>query len=681
MRPKLTLLLILTAFAVSMPSRANDEFRGLWDAAWGGQISRVEAALSTTDSHDPLRPYLEYALLRQPANQTKDTDVAAFLSRHQDTPLANQLRRFWLNHLAEQAQWGRFIAFWAPGMGTELDCHYARAWLAMPLELRPADHPEHIRDLWLVPHSQPDSCDPAFDHWLDLTPPSPDVVWQRIEMAVAADNLRLARYLVRFLPDAQRPDLDQWLAMRSQPQREIRRLINSNAGKNQRSLLTFGLDRLNSRDPEATLSLLDAGASDPISEFDHQRIRARAVLLLHTRYHEQADQLLDSLPASARSQTLLEWSVRQALRKQDWAQVMQRIQALDAENRERPVWQYWLAHARLQLNQDTDAAQTALQQLASQANYYGFLAADELGLGYALCDQGTTAGLPADASLAPSIGIERALLLYRAGLTNHARREWAPAIRKLDDQQTAQAAALADAFGWHHAAILALANAGQWRDYARRFPLLHTDSVHSHAAQNGLNPAFVMAIIRAESAFQADARSPADALGLMQLTVPTAQALARRNAQLTYRNRWQLIDPETNIAFGSFYLRRLFDRFSPDYWAVMAGYNAGPNIAERWRRETRHLPLAVTLETLPYHETREYIQRVSAFSIIYDWQMQRPVGRLSSRLHGSNGRQVAEIQPAQCDSVAMQRPDRDGAITLPVLAWTPDQKGAEAKHD
>lgn len=681
MRPTLLSLLVITVFAVSMPTRASDDFRGLWDAAWRGQISRVESALETSASADPLRPYLEYALLRQPANQTKDSDVAAFLSRHQDTPLANQLRRYWLTQLAEQAQWGRFIAFWAPGMGTELDCHYARAWLAMPQELRPADHMDQIRDLWLVPHSQPESCDPAFSHWLDLSPPSPDVVWQRIEMAVAADNLRLARYLQRFLPDAQRPDLELWLAMRSQPEREIRRLINNPADRHQRSLLTFGLDRLNSRDPEASLQLLDAGASNQISEFDHQRIRARAVLLLHTRYHEQADQLLDSLPVSARSQTLLEWSVRQALRQQDWPQVIERIGALDAENRQRPVWLYWLAHAQLQLGQDTDAAEKALHALAGQANYYGFLAADELGLGYALCDQGNSAGLPADASLAPSIAIERALLLYRAGLTNHARREWAPAIRQLDDQQKASAAALADAFGWHHAAILALANAGHWHDYTRRFPLLHTDSVQRHAAQNGLNPAFVMAIIRAESAFQADARSPADALGLMQLTIPTAQALARRNGQLTYRNRWQLIDPETNIAFGSFYLRRLFDRFSPDYWAVMAGYNAGPNIAERWRRETRHLPLPVTLETLPYHETREYIQRVTAFSIIYDWQMQRPVGRLSSRLHASNGRQVAEIQPAQCESVALQIPDRDGAITSPVLAWRPDQDSVEPHHD
>jgi soluble lytic murein transglycosylase len=140
-----------------------------------------------------------------------------------------------------------------------------------------------------------------------------------------------------------------------------------------------------------------------------------------------------------------------------------------------------------------------------------------------------------------------------------------------------------------------------------------------------------MGLIRSESAMAVDALSGAGARGLMQLTPATAQQLAKRHGY-AYGGPEQLMQAEENVRFGTTYLRDLLDRFGGNSVLVSGAYNAGPNAVDRWLKDRPLGDPAIWVESLPYRETRDYIPRVLAFATIYDWRMQRPVLRVSSRM-------------------------------------------------
>ena len=115
-----------------------------------------------------------------------------------------------------------------------------------------------------------------------------------------------------------------------------------------------------------------------------------------------------------------------------------------------------------------------------------------------------------------------------------------------------------------------------------------------------------------------DARSSAGAIGLMQLMPATAKQTARRHG-VKYASSQQLTDPETNIQLGTAYLGTMLRRFNNNRILASAAYNAGPSRVERWINPD--LPLDVWIETLPFEETRSYVQNVLMFSSIYAWRL------------------------------------------------------------
>ncbi|HMA98151.1 MAG TPA: transglycosylase SLT domain-containing protein, partial [Wenzhouxiangella sp.] len=217
---------------------------------------------------------------------------------------------------------------------------------------------------------------------------------------------------------------------------------------------------------------------------------------------------------------------------------------------------------------------------------------------------------------------DRALELYEVGLAHHARSTWSSVWRRLSDAERQQAALLAASRGWHDRAIAALGAAGLMRAYPWRFPLIEVSEVSEQARRWRVDPALVYGLMRAESAMQSDAFSPAGARGLLQLMPGTAQAVARRRG-LPYRRPTDLMDPAVNIPLGVAHLSELQQRYDGDWVRVAAAYNAGANAVARWLEERPNTAPDVWTETLPFYETRDYVPRVLAFATIYEWQLQR----------------------------------------------------------
>jgi soluble lytic murein transglycosylase len=138
------------------------------------------------------------------------------------------------------------------------------------------------------------------------------------------------------------------------------------------------------------------------------------------------------------------------------------------------------------------------------------------------------------------------------------------------------------------------------------YPLRYSAVVRGHAAHYRLSPALLAAVIEEESKFNADARSSAGAIGLMQLQPSTARGIAIRTGGSKFVLS-DLYNPEINVRYGAWYLRHLLDKYGNERTAL-AAYNAGQENVDRWRSRG---------EDVQFPETRAYVDRVERLKGIY----------------------------------------------------------------
>lgn len=139
-----------------------------------------------------------------------------------------------------------------------------------------------------------------------------------------------------------------------------------------------------------------------------------------------------------------------------------------------------------------------------------------------------------------------------------------------------------------------------------RYPLHYEQIVRGHAKNYRLDPALLAAVIYQESKFEADARSEAGAIGLMQLQPDTAKGIAIRTGGSRFRTS-DLYTPEINVRYGSWYLRHLLNKYDDEKLAL-AAYNAGQSNVDAWRAEGKGIQ---------FSETRAYVHRVEELKEIY----------------------------------------------------------------
>jgi len=140
------------------------------------------------------------------------------------------------------------------------------------------------------------------------------------------------------------------------------------------------------------------------------------------------------------------------------------------------------------------------------------------------------------------------------------------------------------------------------------FPRPHREHVRAHEKSAHLPEDLLWAVMRQESAFDADVVSPARAVGLLQLMPETARVVAS-GAKLSHEEAW-LTRPAHNVELGALYMRDLLDKLNGDIPLAVAAYNAGPEAIARWRARAKGETIDIFVETIPYLETRGYVVRV-----------------------------------------------------------------------
>src|SRR4029079_9938719 len=139
-------------------------------------------------------------------------------------------------------------------------------------------------------------------------------------------------------------------------------------------------------------------------------------------------------------------------------------------------------------------------------------------------------------------------------------------------------------------------------------PLRHEDIIRQQAHEKHLDPALVAAVIYTESRFR-DQTSHAGAKGLMQLTPDTAKFVERLSGGSTFQVS-DLSTPQVNIAHGTYYLRYLLDRYGDNEALALAAYNGGEGNVDRWGGGARQQGKALSIDAIPFGETRAYVRAV-----------------------------------------------------------------------
>ncbi len=148
----------------------------------------------------------------------------------------------------------------------------------------------------------------------------------------------------------------------------------------------------------------------------------------------------------------------------------------------------------------------------------------------------------------------------------------------------------------------------------RLLPLEYEEYIETYARENGLDKYLVMGLIKSESNFETDAHSGV-ASGLMQITDDTAKWIAGE-LKIEYTLD-MVLDAETNIKMGCFYLSYLIDRYKNTETAL-AAYNAGMGNVSSWLEDERYSQDGITLYEIPYSETRKYVKKVALFKKLYE---------------------------------------------------------------
>jgi len=227
---------------------------------------------------------------------------------------------------------------------------------------------------------------------------------------------------------------------------------------------------------------------------------------------------------------------------------------------------------------------------------------------------------------ADNLRVERSRLLVNAGLTDLAIRE----LRHSSPNNGWHAAEIARIYreaGQYHRAIQTLKRAIPSyfamelkqlpREYWESlFPRPFWTDLRKNAELNGFDPYLIASLIRQESEFNPGAVSHANAWGLMQVLPGTGKLVARDLRMRRFRSE-QLLSPTTNLQIGSRYFRQMVDRFGGRVEYALAAYNAGSHRVDQWLQDGQYRDVEEFVESIPFTETREYVQAILRNAAIY----------------------------------------------------------------
>lgn len=617
-------LLLLTGLPLTMPAAAaaaaSFTDTAMRDALANARDQRFERIDDDAIAGHVLGGYIDYHRLKRALPDAPSSRVNRFIQANDDSPLAGWMRGQAISAYGEA---GRFDALLAVADGSpqriSRQCHYQTALLERDTQTAQ----EAGKALWLAGRSRPDACDPLFNRLRRENVIDADAIWQRAMLAWQAGNAGLMDYLLDMLGERWQTAVTRARAAR-QDLSALGRAPDCLGPKCRAGdgFYQAAMQRLTRKDTREAF-LVWQELAPRITITSRARASIREELAFYALVRETPGTLgwIDEVLPTLDSQRVRELRVRRALASRAWRDARDWIEQMHAAEQEDSRWQYWLARADEQ--QDNDAAAHQHYEAATQErDFYGLAAADRLGRPYSLHRRDDEPDTASRTSIAALPEVKRAEALIRIDEPGLATSEWLQSVRRASPRR---ARAMADYAahkagnghaGWTARLIQTTIAAGMWDALDWRFPEAYTDAFQRFGQQHDVDPYLLMAIARRESAYNPEARSSAGALGLMQLMPGTADDVSR-SLGLEAPGRYGVLDPDLNIRLGSAYFGDILARYGGNRLAATAAYNAGPRRVDRWLKEHDADAFDLFVEQIPFRETRRYVQAVLTYRVIY----------------------------------------------------------------
>ena len=636
--PAVVLLGLLCALlSVAMPAVTASEIDWLPSSEqWAEERALYQKAAAELDSgagnryqemRDALTDYplevdLDFSIKLGQLHDMTAEEARLFMASAKGTPLASRFLVAYLRHKAQDRRWQSFLGVLdaAPAM-PELQCYYYRAKLATGDRDTAFQGAER---LWDVGFSQDDACDPLFDRWIASRGPNDGVIWSRALKAFDAKNGHLIRYVKRFASVPLQRDLDELAAVYRRPSRVEG--DHHQSSPRHADILVAGVVRLAQLSPSRAYQTFRSVRGGATFTDAHVQTVTSAIVR-HSLFAERSpapSEWVDAQVGALRDDDLTVIWLRNAIGNGEWQAVLDGIDWLSSDLRSQDRWRYWSARSLESLGEkDT---QLLWEKLSTERSFHGFLAADRLSRDYQLNAALPATPLPAFTA-SVRLGVGRAQELMALGDWRQAKEQWRHTLNQMPRAERARLGEVALLRGWSDLATDAANAGGSWDRLDLRFPRSYWQTFQSVADELEVDPYELLSVARRESGLYPRARSKVGARGLMQLMPATARSVANERKEV-YGGASALYDPETNITLGATYYVDLLSRFEGNRVKALAAYNAGPSRLVRWTEE--EMAVDQWVDSIPFGETREYVQAVLAYLVIYRMRAEQPVSLLTA---------------------------------------------------
>ena len=306
------------------------------------------------------------------------------------------------------------------------------------------------------------------------------------------------------------------------------------------------------------------------------------------------------------------WVIKAYLRAENWEAVNRLIQNLPQSRQNEELWLYWRARA-LEATGQKQAAQGFYERVAGNITFYGKLASDAIGRGYPTMPNDSVLPDESTPDWKNNPSLLRSIDFYRMELYGLGHREWNWATRDVDRKDYLSLADFALRNHLIHRMINTSLHSGiETINIRQRFPTPQLKLFKMVCGGQEIPTSWAYGLIRQESRFMLTVASAVGARGLMQIMPSTARWLARKLELNDYEHN-RLTELEMNLILGTSYLRMLKSEFDGSFVLATASYNAGTYRVRQWRDSVKKtIPADIFVETIPYHETRDYVKNVMA---------------------------------------------------------------------
>ena len=635
----LLLLLILLTSAVAAADQ-DEDFLAAREAFRVGDALHL-AELAENFKSTPLEPYLTYYQLRLRLYTRNPEGIKEFLARPDNTPVIDKLRSDWLKWQAKQQNWVEFAAEFPRLLEAddEMKCYALQERLLGSMDL--VMHEARI--FWFRGMGQPESCGQLFEMAIANGVITEKDMLARIRLALEKNNVELAKQLFARLPRELTVSNRILESAASHPEGYLAKLTLVKSTETGRMVALFALQRLAKQLPGLAYSRWKK-IEDHFDTDEQQYFYGWLGYEAARNLDERALNWFKAAKDAPLNDEQLAWRTRAALRVSNWHEVWASITAMSSKQQQSGVWRYWKGRAWKVLGRDSEA-EALFAELSHEHNFYGQLAADELG------ETATPAPVSGSmlANFQPTVleievmqaqpAMRRTLSLYRMGLREEAAKEWSLAVRKLDDKQLLVASEIASRNEMYDRSINAADRTVMLHDFNLRYPAPFRDTLQVRIQENNLEEAWVYGLMRQESRFVTQAKSNVGAAGLMQVMPATARWIAHKLGMKDYRK--ELIGQlDTNLKLGTYYMRNVLSSLGNNPVLASAAYNAGPGRARKWLAD-KPLEGAIYVECIPFEETRDYVKKVMSNTVYYARVFGHAAPSLKQRLGVIDGKKIS----------------------------------------